>query len=129
MTNTSESYVVFGHGRRQCPGRWIFAHIFKVLIAEMLLNYEIKPFATRPKIHSKFSYLIIIIIIIMNATLTLSRMGTLPTTAPDDETVCATTQTLSCHSELNFLFYVLNVFRLDISRLPFHSLYLFMCIV
>ncbi|OJJ60291.1 hypothetical protein ASPSYDRAFT_86886 [Aspergillus sydowii CBS 593.65] len=51
MTNTSESYVVFGHGRRQCPGRWIFAHIFKVLIAEMLLNYEIKPFATRPKIH------------------------------------------------------------------------------
>lgn len=125
MTNTSESYVVFGHGRRQCPGRWIFAHIFKVLIAEMLLNYEIKPFATRPKIHSKFSYLVII----MNAALTLSRMGTLPTTAPDDETDCATTQTLSCHSELNFLFYVLNVFILDISRLPFHSLYLFMCIV
>ncbi|KAL2816594.1 cytochrome P450 [Aspergillus cavernicola] len=51
MTNTSESYVVFGHGRRQCPGRWIFAHIFKVLLAEMLLKYEIKPFATRPKIH------------------------------------------------------------------------------
>ncbi|CBF87169.1 protein CYP646A1 [Aspergillus nidulans FGSC A4] len=51
MTNTSESYVVFGHGRRQCPGRWIFAHIFKLLIAEMLLKYEIKPFPTRPKIH------------------------------------------------------------------------------
>ncbi|KAL4790925.1 cytochrome P450, partial [Aspergillus venezuelensis] len=51
LTATSESYVVFGHGRRQCPGRWLFAHIFKVLIAEMLLNYEIKPFATRPKIH------------------------------------------------------------------------------
>ncbi|KAL4913995.1 cytochrome P450 [Aspergillus aurantiobrunneus] len=51
MTHTSESYVVFGHGRRQCPGRWIFAHIFKVLIAEMLLKYDIKPFSTRPKIH------------------------------------------------------------------------------
>ncbi|KAL4879180.1 cytochrome P450 [Aspergillus karnatakaensis] len=51
MTNTSDTYVVFGHGRRQCPGRWIFSHIFKVLIAEMLLKYEIKPFATRPKIH------------------------------------------------------------------------------
>ncbi|KAL4780390.1 cytochrome P450 [Aspergillus varians] len=51
MTHTSESYVVFGHGRRQCPGRWIFSHIFKVLIAEMLLKYEIKPFSTRPKIH------------------------------------------------------------------------------
>ncbi|KAI9374453.1 cytochrome P450 [Aspergillus egyptiacus] len=51
MTHTSEAYVVFGHGRRQCPGRWIFAHMFKVLIAEMMLKYEIKPFATRPKIH------------------------------------------------------------------------------
>ncbi|RDW67498.1 cytochrome P450 [Aspergillus mulundensis] len=51
MTNTSESYVVFGHGRRQCPGRWIFSHMFKLLIAEMLLKYEIKPFPTRPKIH------------------------------------------------------------------------------
>ncbi|KAL4747960.1 hypothetical protein BDW72DRAFT_215119 [Aspergillus terricola var. indicus] len=51
MTNTSESYVVFGHGRRQCPGRWIFSHVFKLLIAEMLLKYEIKPFPTRPKIH------------------------------------------------------------------------------
>ncbi len=128
MTNTSESYVVFGHGRRQCPGRWIFAHIFKVLIAEMLLNYEIKPFATRPKIHSKFSYLVSYLVN-MNTTLTLSRMGTLPTTAPDDETDCATTQTRSCHSELNFLFYVLNVLRLGISCLQFHSLYLFMCIV
>ncbi|KAL4773295.1 cytochrome P450 [Aspergillus nidulans var. acristatus] len=51
MTNTSESYVVFGHGRRQCPGRWIFSHVFKLLIAEMFLKYEIKPFPTRPKIH------------------------------------------------------------------------------
>ncbi|KAL2783089.1 cytochrome P450 [Aspergillus keveii] len=51
MTVTSDSYVVFGHGRRQCPGRWIFAHTFKVLIAEMFLKYEIKPFETRPKIH------------------------------------------------------------------------------
>ncbi|KEY77979.1 cytochrome p450 [Aspergillus fumigatus] len=51
MTNTSDTYLVFGHGRRQCPGRWLFAHIFKLLIAEMLLKYEIKPFAARPKIH------------------------------------------------------------------------------
>ncbi|KAG2003935.1 hypothetical protein GB937_009299 [Aspergillus fischeri] len=51
MTNTSDTYLVFGHGRRQCPGRWLFAHIFKLLIAEMFLKYEIKPFATRPKIH------------------------------------------------------------------------------
>ncbi|EAW13748.1 cytochrome P450 [Aspergillus clavatus NRRL 1] len=51
MTNTSDTYLVFGHGRRQCPGRWVFAHIFKLLIAEIFLKYEIKPLATRPKIH------------------------------------------------------------------------------
>ncbi|PYH46905.1 cytochrome P450 [Aspergillus saccharolyticus JOP 1030-1] len=51
ITATSDTYVVFGHGRRQCPGRWIFAHIFKVLIAEMLLKYDIQSIETRPKIH------------------------------------------------------------------------------
>ncbi|OJJ73279.1 hypothetical protein ASPBRDRAFT_28534 [Aspergillus brasiliensis CBS 101740] len=51
LTTTSDTYVVFGHGRRQCPGRFIFAHIFKVFIAEMLLNYEIQPITVRPKIH------------------------------------------------------------------------------
>ncbi|RAH74829.1 cytochrome P450 [Aspergillus aculeatinus CBS 121060] len=51
ITATSDTYVVFGHGRRQCPGRWIFAHIFKVLMAEMLLKYDIQPMQTRPKIH------------------------------------------------------------------------------
>ncbi|RAL03847.1 cytochrome P450 [Aspergillus ibericus CBS 121593] len=51
MTTTSDKFVVFGHGRRQCPGRWIFAHIFKVFIAEMLLNYDIQPIPVRPRIH------------------------------------------------------------------------------
>ncbi|PYH94754.1 putative cytochrome P450 [Aspergillus ellipticus CBS 707.79] len=51
MITTTDKYVVFGHGRRQCPGRWIFAHMFKVTIAEMLLSYDIKPLTTRPKIH------------------------------------------------------------------------------
>ncbi|KAI2851889.1 hypothetical protein CBS147345_465 [Aspergillus niger] len=51
MTTTSDEYVVFGHGRRQCPGRFIFAHIVKVFIAEMLLNYDVQPILVRPKIH------------------------------------------------------------------------------
>jgi cytochrome P450 len=88
MTVTSDSYVVFGHGRRQCPGRWIFAHTFKVLIAEMFLKYEIKPFETRPKIHRTslrfFSMMI-------DSMLTDNRrMGTLPTTAPHYKTHCPT---------------------------------------
>lgn len=33
MTVTSDTYLAFGHGRRKCPGRWIYARLFKVLIA------------------------------------------------------------------------------------------------
>ncbi|KAK9313382.1 cytochrome P450 [Lipomyces starkeyi] len=53
MTTTSEIYLAFGHGRRTCAGRYIFAHIFKLLMAEVLLNYDIKPIGSRPKVESK----------------------------------------------------------------------------
>ncbi|OKL56906.1 hypothetical protein UA08_07857 [Talaromyces atroroseus] len=49
MTETSGTFLTFGHGRRTCPGRYIFSHIFKLLTAEILLNYEIKPIPSRPK--------------------------------------------------------------------------------
>jgi cytochrome P450 len=88
MTNTSDTYLVFGHGRRQCPGRWLFQHIFKLLIAEMLLKYEIKPFATRPKIHSKSLPLQPPHFSICNANST--RMGPLPTTTSVSKTDCPT---------------------------------------
>ncbi|KAK9327563.1 hypothetical protein V1520DRAFT_387376 [Lipomyces starkeyi] len=50
MTITSETYLAFGYGRRTCAGRYIFAHIFKLLMAEILLNYDIKPIGSRPKV-------------------------------------------------------------------------------
>ncbi|KAK9237338.1 cytochrome P450 [Lipomyces kononenkoae] len=50
MTTVSETYLAFGYGRRTCAGRYIFAHIFKLLMAEILLNYDIKPIGSRPKV-------------------------------------------------------------------------------
>jgi cytochrome P450 len=49
LTDTSGTFLAFGHGRKPCPGRYIFGHIFKLLTAEILLNYEIKPILARPK--------------------------------------------------------------------------------
>ncbi|KUL91294.1 hypothetical protein ZTR_01834 [Talaromyces verruculosus] len=49
LTDTSGTFLAFGHGRKPCPGRYIFSHIFKLLTAEILLNYEIKPILSRPK--------------------------------------------------------------------------------
>jgi hypothetical protein len=54
MTTTSDTYLAFGHGRRPCPGRFIFTHVFKLLTAEILLNYDIKPIPSRPKVNRKY---------------------------------------------------------------------------
>lgn len=55
LTDTSGTFLAFGHGRKPCPGRFIFSHIFKLLTAEILLNYEIKPISSRPKETRKYS--------------------------------------------------------------------------
>lgn len=52
LGTTGDKYMVFGHSRRQCPGRRIVVHIFKVFMAEMLLNYDIQSIPIRPKIQS-----------------------------------------------------------------------------
>ncbi|KAM4065656.1 cytochrome p450 [Hirsutella rhossiliensis] len=45
---TSGKYFVFGHGRHACPGRWYSFHVMKVVIAYLLVNYEIEPLEKRP---------------------------------------------------------------------------------
>lgn len=48
MVSTSETFLPFGHGRHACPGRFFAANELKLLIAYMVLNYDIKPLAVRP---------------------------------------------------------------------------------
>ncbi|KAF7325009.1 Cytochrome P450 [Mycena kentingensis (nom. inval.)] len=49
---TSLEYVVWGHGRHACPGRFIAVTLLKTMIAHVLLNYDLKmedPNAGRPE--------------------------------------------------------------------------------
>ncbi|CAN8097764.1 unnamed protein product [Discula destructiva] len=49
MVTTSTEYFSFGHGRHACPGRFFVAQELKAFFAYLLLNYDIKPLAEKPK--------------------------------------------------------------------------------
>lgn len=48
LVTTSDSFLNFGHGRHACPGRFFVALELQMLLAYMVLNYEVKPLASRP---------------------------------------------------------------------------------
>ncbi|KAM0321757.1 hypothetical protein ACHAPQ_009277 [Fusarium lateritium] len=49
MVTTSDAHLAFGHGRHACPGRFFVAHELKLIIASLLLNYDIRLLEKRPK--------------------------------------------------------------------------------
>lgn len=49
MVSTSTEFQSFGHGRHACPGRFFAANELKLLLAYMVLNYDIEPLSERPK--------------------------------------------------------------------------------
>ncbi|OBR09569.1 Cytochrome P450 [Colletotrichum higginsianum IMI 349063] len=49
MVTTSDAHLPFGHGRHACPGRFFVAHELKMVVANLLLNYDLKPISERPK--------------------------------------------------------------------------------
>lgn len=44
-----ESFLGFGFGLHACPGRFFAINEVKIFIATMVLNYDIQPMKTRPK--------------------------------------------------------------------------------
>ncbi|PCH34175.1 cytochrome P450 [Wolfiporia cocos MD-104 SS10] len=40
--STSSEYIAFGHGRHACPGRFFAVNELKVMMAYMILNYDVK---------------------------------------------------------------------------------------
>lgn len=48
MVTTSDTFLAFGHGRHACPGRFFAAAEMKLLLAYIVLNYDIKPIGFRP---------------------------------------------------------------------------------
>ena len=49
LVTTSETFLQFGHGRHSCPGRFFAAAELKLMVAYMVLHYDIKPISERPK--------------------------------------------------------------------------------
>ncbi|MCJ1423252.1 hypothetical protein MMC29_001134 [Sticta canariensis] len=48
LSTTSDTFVSFGHGRFACPGRWLASHLLKLMLAYVVLNYDIQPLDKRP---------------------------------------------------------------------------------
>lgn len=46
---TAHNHLPFGHGRHACPGRFFVTQELKMILAHLLLNYDFKPLAERPK--------------------------------------------------------------------------------
>ena len=42
MVTTSPEFLLFGHGRRACPGRFFAACELKIMLAHTVLNYDVK---------------------------------------------------------------------------------------
>ncbi|KAK7695491.1 hypothetical protein QCA50_000127 [Cerrena zonata] len=42
MASTNKEYLAFGHGKDACPGRFFATNSLKVMLAHLVLNYDIK---------------------------------------------------------------------------------------
>ncbi|GKT49662.1 cytochrome P450 monooxygenase gloP [Colletotrichum spaethianum] len=48
MTSTSKDFLAFGHGRHACLGRFLVEQMLKMLLAYMLMHYDIEYLPARP---------------------------------------------------------------------------------
>ncbi|KAE9985419.1 hypothetical protein EG327_004712 [Venturia inaequalis] len=49
MVTTTDDFMAFSHGRHACPGRFFASTQLKILLAQIILNYDIAPLAKRPE--------------------------------------------------------------------------------
>ncbi|KAL2169229.1 hypothetical protein VTG60DRAFT_6309 [Thermothelomyces hinnuleus] len=49
FATTSTDYLAFGHGRNACPGRFFAANELKLILAHLVLNYDIELGGSRPR--------------------------------------------------------------------------------
>lgn len=46
---TSDSFLAFGHGKHACPGRFFASAEIKLMLAYIIMNYDVQPLLQRPK--------------------------------------------------------------------------------
>ncbi|THW20253.1 putative P450 monooxygenase [Aureobasidium pullulans] len=49
MITTGNTFVPFGHGRHACPGRFFVNHELKMLLAYVVMNYDVQYLSERPE--------------------------------------------------------------------------------
>ncbi|KAJ7765292.1 cytochrome P450 [Mycena metata] len=49
LLTTSLHFLFFSHGVHACPGRFFATNNLKLILAHLLINYEVQPLAQRPK--------------------------------------------------------------------------------
>jgi cytochrome P450 len=49
IITTTDTFMAFSHGRHACPGRFFASTQLKILLAQIILNYEIAPIPSRPE--------------------------------------------------------------------------------
>lgn len=49
FATTGTEYLAFGHGRNACPGRFFAANELKLMLAHLVLNYDIEITGSRPR--------------------------------------------------------------------------------
>jgi cytochrome P450 len=42
MVSTSSDYLLFGHGKHACPGRFFAVNELKIILSQVLLDYDVK---------------------------------------------------------------------------------------
>ncbi|KAF1989191.1 cytochrome P450 [Aulographum hederae CBS 113979] len=49
LITSTNTFMAFSHGRHACPGRFFAANQLKLLLAHIILHYDIEPIASRPE--------------------------------------------------------------------------------
>lgn len=54
----SDKFLAWGHGRHACPGRFFAAYLMKIMLAHVLINYDVKAHGPKPKDLSRGEFLV-----------------------------------------------------------------------
>ena len=49
LSMPSDSFLAWGHGRHACPGRFFAAHLMKIMLAHVLVTYDVEAKGPKPQ--------------------------------------------------------------------------------